>query len=328
MTKEELLYFLNGHDDQRLFELSRQTKLATVGDVVYLRGLIELSNICAKNCLYCGIRRDNRTVERYELNRDSVLQSVRYAVDQRYGSVVLQAGEQHSAHFVDYVEELLGDITTIGSGRLGVTLSLGEQSLQTYARWRAAGAHRYLLRIESFTQSLYEKIHPSDHSWIERMKYLNDLKALGYQLGTGVMIGLPYQSIENLANDLLGLKALDVDMCGMGPYVEHGDAPLSKIDTQYTKQERVDITLRMVALLRILMPDINIAATTALDALNAGARARCLDVGANVIMPNISPREVRSAYNLYENKPLETFDLSPYNIAYNEQGNSRHYTSR
>lgn len=328
MNRGEIIEFLGGERDEELFTRSRSVKLATVGESVYLRGLIELSNVCAKNCLYCGIRLDNTSLDRYELTEREVMDSVRYAIGENYGSVVVQAGERTSERFVSFVESLLREITRVGEGRLGITISLGEQSAKTYARWKDAGAHRYLLRMESFTESLYEKIHPSDHSWSERLECLSVLKNLGYQLGTGVMIGLPFQTLENLADDLLALVALDVDMCGMGPYVEHSMAPLSAISSEYTPRDRALLTLRMVALLRIMMPDINIAATTALDAIDPVARARCLSVGANVIMPNISPFVVRGSYNLYQNKPTDTFDLSPYDIAYGEQGNSVHFKKR
>lgn len=325
MTREQIINYLLGSDDVELFELSRAVKLTSVGDRVYLRGLVELSNICRKNCRYCGIRCSNASIERYELDRADVLSSVRYAIDERYGSVVLQAGEQTSPRFISFIEDLLSEVTSLSAGKLGITLSLGEQTAETYRLWRKAGAHRYLLRIESFNEALYRKIHPASHSWAVRMGCLESLRAEGYQVGTGVMIGLPYQSVDDLADDLLGLQRLDIDMCGMGPYVEHHAAPLSRTASVYSNEERVRLTLRMVALLRVLMPTINIASTTALDALSQGARAECLRVGANVIMPNISPRANRQAYSLYENKPIADFDLSPYDIAYGEQGNSMHY---
>lgn len=325
LTRSEIIEYLGGAADEELFARSRRAKLDVVGDRVYLRGLIELSNVCRKNCLYCGIRAGNADVARYELTHDEVLRAVSYAIDERYGSVVLQAGEQTSPRFVDRIEALLREINRLSGGELGVTLSLGEQSRETYARWRAAGAHRYLLRIESFTPELYNKIHPADHSWRARMDCLETLRSFDYQVGTGVMIGLPYQTLEHLADDLLGLVALEVDMCGMGPYVEHHQAPLSRVASAYAPNERVALTLRMVALLRLMMPSVNIASTTALDALDAGSRARCLSIGANVVMPNITPSERRSAYALYENKPTELFDLSAYDIAYGEQGNSLHY---
>lgn len=327
MSRDEIIQYLLGVADGELFERSRAVKLAAVGDRVYLRGLVELSNICRKNCRYCGIRCSNASLDRYELDRAEVLSAVRYAINERYGSVVLQAGEQTSDRFISFIENLLREITQISGGELGVTLSLGEQTPATYRRWREAGAHRYLLRIESFNEALYRKIHPASHSWTARMACLESLRAEGYQLGTGVMIGLPYQMIEDLADDLIGLQRLDVDMCGMGPYVEHHAAPLSRVESAYPTAQRVQLTLRMVALLRILMPTINIASTTALDALCDGSRAECLRVGANVIMPNISPRASRLAYSLYENKPTDDFDLSPYDIAYGEQGNSLHFTS-
>ena len=194
----------------------------------------------------------------------------------------------------------------MSNGELGITLSCGEQSNETYRRWFESGAHRYLLRIESSTPELYAKIHPQNelHSFDKRLKSLQLLKEIGYQVGTGVMIGLPFQTMENLADDLLFLKQIDVDMVGMGPYIEHEDNPLYEFrHLLKTKQERFDLALKMVAALRLLMPDINIAAATALQAIDPAGREKALAIGANVIMPNLTPCDFRKEYQLYEDKP-------------------------
>ncbi|MEG3047649.1 MAG: [FeFe] hydrogenase H-cluster radical SAM maturase HydE [Mucinivorans sp.] len=329
MHYDEIIHYLSGAADAELFARSRLIKERAVGQKVYLRGLVELSNVCAKNCYYCGIRRDNHAVDRYELTEHEVLDSVRLAIDRRYGSVVLQAGERTDARFIDFVAHLLTRIKQLPCGAdLGITLSLGEQSEATYRLWRSAGAVRYLLRMESFDENLYQQIHPADHLWARRRECLDLLKKTGYQVGTGVMIGLPGQTLDILARDLMAMSQAEIDMCGMGPYVEHAAAPLVACHSAFAPAQRVELTLRMVALLRLMMPTINIASTTALDAIDRGARMRCLAVGANVVMPNISPTSLRRAYALYENKPTEDMDLRSVDVAYGQQGNSLHYLSR
>lgn len=323
---DQIISYLNGHDDSWLFGEALHIKETKVGDKVYLRGLIELSNRCRKNCLYCGIRRDNATIERYELEKDRVIAAAQYAYDNSYGSIVIQAGEQRSKRFTDLITDLILQVKTLSSGKLGITLSLGEQSSQTYQRWFDAGAHRYLLRIESSDPLTYAAIHPADHLYKERRHCLDLLRDVGYQLGTGVMVGLPGQSIDSIAHDLIFMKNLDIDMCGMGPYIEHPDAPLGASD--YPIEDRFRLSLRMIALLRILMPTINIASTTAMHAIHPQGREMGIAVGANVIMPNITPQELRGNYKLYSNKPLNDIDLSGFNVAYGEWGDSKHFTER
>lgn len=310
MTHQELRHYLSGADEAELFARSHAAKRS---NKLYLRGLIEVSNRCAKNCLYCGIRCGNRSLARYELSHDEIVASASEAIRLRYGSVVLQAGERTDPRWVALIEEAVAAIRALDPA-VGITLSLGEQSAETYRRWRVAGATRYLLRLESFSEALYQSLHPSDHSFAARLACLGVLRAEGYIVGTGVMIGLPNQTIAQLAEDLLAMQALDIDMCGMGPYVEHPDAPLGV--SEWSVADRVALTLRMVALLRLLMPDINIAATTALDALDVGARRRCVEVGANVAMPNLSPQATRKDYSLYDNKPTETFSLDGFDVAW------------
>lgn len=334
MRREELIRILDAplgdlHSDRELFAEAVETRDGTIGDKVYLRGLIELSNRCRKNCLYCGIRRGNTEAVRYELSDEQVLSAAEYAWKSGYGSVVIQAGERTDRAFVDRIEQLVGRIKTLSDGELGITLSLGEQDREVYRQWFKAGAHRYLLRIESSLPGLYAKIHPADHSFDRRLACLEVLKEEGYQVGTGVMIGLPYQTAENLADDLLFFKALDIDMCGMGPYIEYPGAPLAKVPSNYTRDERLQLALRMIALLRLLMPDINIASTTALHALHPQGRELGIAAGANVMMPNLTPDAVRKNYKLYDNKPLQDMDLRGFHVALdNGWGDSRHFACR
>ena len=332
-TKEEIVTLLDseGASREALFARAAALKRATVGDGVYLRGLIEYSNVCRKNCLYCGIRRDAKC-ERYTLTESQVEAAARLAYEKNYGSVVLQGGENQSAGHIETITRLIGKIKALSDGRLGITLSLGEHSRETYRRWFDAGAHRYLLRIEASNPDLYRMIHPRDgmHDYASRIGAIRDLRSEGYQVGTGVMIGLPFQSTEDLAGDLLFMKEMDIDMCGMGPYVVSHGTPLA-VHSEKLRPEmwRFDMTLKMIAVLRLMMPDINIAATTALQAIDPDGRMKAIAAGANVVMPNLTPDQLRGNYNLYDNKPL-SFDsrLTEENIRYGEWGDSLRFRSR
>ena len=323
-----------------------EIKKLTVGNTVYLRGLIEFSNICSKDCLYCGIRSSNRSAGRYELTDEEVQTAAEYAWKSGYGSVAIQAGERGSEKYTRRMAGLIAKIKELSAGELGITLSLGEQSYETLKLWRDEGADRYLMRIETSNRKLYESIHPADgnHLFDRRIETLNDLRSLSYQVGTGVMIGLPGQTTEDLADDILFFRDTDIDMCGMGPYLEHHDTPLfnvAKMKGLPTVEERFEMTLNMVAALRCVMPDINIAATTALQAIRPDGREEALRCGANVLMPNITPSREISNYKLYENKPVreglmgegdgELFaelESAGFEIGFKEQGNSRHYHKR
>jgi biotin synthase len=277
-----------------------------VGNVVYLRGLIEYSNVCGKNCLYCGIRRENDNVERYVLTNDEVIEAAMTAYRLNYGSIALQGGEISSVSFVDSIEYLVKKIISMTGGRLGITLSLGEQKKESYERWFNAGAHRYLLRIEASSPDLYSRIHPNDnmHCYNKRLECLRLLQETGYQTGTGVMIGLPFQTLDHLADDIIFMRDFDIDMCGMGPFIEHSDTPLGTngTDNLYLK-ERFNMTLRMIAIIRIIMKDINIVASTAMQTIDPTGRERAIMCGANVIMPNLTPVRYRNGYSLYKGKP-------------------------
>ncbi len=324
-----------------LFAQARAVKENTIGNKVYLRGLIEFSNICRKNCYYCGIRCENKTVERYELGDEAVMAAVDFAWKNRYGSVVLQSGEQQSPAFTRRITGLLHKIKEYTKDEIGVTLSCGEQSAETYKEWFAAGAHRYLLRIETSDRNLYYNLHPNDanHAFETRLNAIKTLQECGFQTGTGVMIGVPFQTVEQLADDLLFFKAMDVDMVGMGPYLEHKDTPLYQYrHLLLPPEQRLALSLKMVAVLRLLMPDINIAATTALQVLHPEGRELAVLAGANIIMPNMTLTEVRQNYQIYENKPgihddaalskskLEaTLHKAGIEIGYGEWGDSKHF---
>lgn len=343
---EEIVSLLKaeGSDLNELFNEAAWIKQKYVGNKVYFRGLIELSNICDKNCYYCGIRRDNKDVKRYNLSDKEILDAAVRAYKNNYGSVVLQSGELSNAHFTGRITRLLKEIKKLSGGKLGITISLGEQTEEVYREWFEAGAHRYLLRIEASNPELYAKLHPADnlHNYHRRVECLKILQKVGYQTGTGVMIGLPFQTYEDLAGDLLFMKNFDIDMVGMGPYIEHANTPLIKYKSELLPLEkRFDLSLKMIALLRILMKDINIAASTALQAIDPLGREKAVKIGANVIMPNITPGIYRDSYNLYENKPLTINSdedtkkclesrLKIVNAmpGYDEWGDSKHYFKR
>lgn len=334
----------NRSESKILFEHARRVKQSYMGNKVYLRGLIEFSNICRKNCLYCGIRKGNENLNRYNLPDEAIIEAAVFSWKNRLGSVVLQSGECMNEQFPRRIESLLQTIHAHTNNELGITLSVGEQTPETYRRWREAGAHRYLLRIEASNKALYQIIHPKNlvHSYENRMQALYDLRAADYQTGTGVMIGLPFQTLEDLADDLLFFRSFDIDMVGMGPYIEHEDTPLYQYrDRLMPQQERFFLTLKMTAILRILMPDINIAAATALQAIDPIGREKAIQNGANVIMPNVTPSANRVDYSLYQNKPCTDEDsdecidcldarvrMADNEIAYNRKGHPLHYYNR
>ena len=307
LDKEDIKVLLSARGAQMKSLLRRglEVKLSHLDNYVHLRGLIEFGNVCEKNCLYCGLRSGNDKVERYCLSDDEVLECAQLAHELGYGSVALQSGERSDREFVDRITRLVREIKIIDGGSLGITLSLGEQSEETYRQWFEAGAHRYLLRIESSTEELYYKIHPHNelHSFTRRLECLETLKRVGYQTGTGVMVGLPYQTLDHLADDLLFFKRMDVAMVGLGPYIPHPDTPLYRLkELVPSAEERMDMTLKMIATLRIMMPEINMVAATANQTIDPQGREKAISVGANVIMPNLTPGEYRESYFIYPNK--------------------------
>jgi biotin synthase len=346
LERDDLIVLLSSRDEEKkiLYERAAEIKLSEIGNIVHFRGLVEFSNICGKDCYYCGIRKSNKEARRYNVSDEQILEAARFAYENGYGSLVMQAGELESPAFTSRIESLLKEIKKLSGGKLGITLSLGEQSREVYERWFEAGAHRYLLRIESSSPELYRRYHPDNamHLFERRVECLHTLKTIGYQTGTGVMIGLPFQDTGHLADDLLFMRDLDVDMVGMGPYIEHKDTPLFKFRDQLLPiEERFDLALKMIATLRILMKDINIAAATALQAIDPLGREKAVKIGANIIMPNITPGKFRNDYALYENKPcvdeepeecLNCLDvriqLADGEIGYNEWGDSKHYHKR
>jgi biotin synthase len=345
-SREDIISLLSskGEDRTFLFQKSAETKEKYIGRKVWFRGLIEFSNICSKNCLYCGIRKGNKNLKRYNLSDDEILTAAKFAFDNHYGSIALQSGELESHLVTDRIENLLHKIKELSNGELGITLSVGEQEAKVYKKWFDAGAHRYLLRIEATNEDLYRKIHPENkkHDFKRRLDCLKSIQDIGYQTGTGVMIGLPFQTMDDLAGDLIFMRDFNIDMCGMGPYIEHADTPLIEYSADLLPlDERFDLTLKMIAILRIMMKDINIVAATALQAIDPIGREKAIKIGANIIMPNITPGKYRDSYKLYDNKPctddsaddcqscLEArVSLADTEIVYGEWGDSKHYDNR
>jgi biotin synthase len=307
--------------DQDLFAASAAACDAEVGSAVFVRSIIEFSNICAKNCFYCGLRRDAQQT-RYTMDPDTILEGVHETLARGIRSVVLQSGEVPTAARLDWLCALLERIkaeTSIDptSGEpcepINVVISVGEYSEADYARLRVAGAHRVLLRIETSDPDIYARLHPNDemHSWHTRVECVRRLDRTGYMTGSGLLIAFPGQTVRQAAADLKFLVGLPVDMVGMGPYVPQPGTPLAQeYDRLYPtaearRQQRVAaaaLTVRMTAVLRLLRPSINIAATTALQAISPGARRLALQVGANVVMPVMTPQAFREQYALYEGK--------------------------
>ena len=306
LSATELRLLLEVEDEavlEQIFQEAYRIKLKYIGNKVYFRGIIEFSNICAKDCLYCGIRKSNKNVERFKMAEDDIVKSALWTYENDYGSLVIQGGEIESPEHSSFIERIVKRIKTETAGKLGITLSLGEQTPEVYQRWFAAGAHRYLLRIESSNEELYKKLHPASHSFQQRVSCIRELKKIGYQTGTGVIMGLPGQTSEDMVNDILFFEREDIDMLGMGPYIVHNETPLAKQVNNFDKEKQFMLGLKMIAVCRIYLKDVNIAAATALQALNPQGRELGVQVGANIVMPNITDTKYRANYQLYDGKP-------------------------
>lgn len=298
LTDEELINLINS-DDSEVSELLRQradeTRQKYYGKKVFLRGLIEISSFCKNNCFYCGIRRDNKNAQRYRLSREEILSCCENGYELGFRTFVMQGGED-----AFYDDRFMCDIISEIKNRYpecAVTLSLGERSAQSYKRMKEAGADRYLLRHETADVELYKKLHPNNMSLANRKKCLFSLKKLGYQVGAGFMVGAPFQTVENLVSDLRFLQDLQPQMIGIGPFIPHHDTPFAN-----EKQGSLELTLRLLGIIRLMFPKVLLPATTALGTISPTGREMGLKTGCNVIMPNLSPVKVRKKYDLYDNK--------------------------
>lgn len=292
-TKQELIDILR--DDSQndwLFSLADKVRKENVGDEVHLRALIEFSSTCKRTCKYCGLRAPNHKAKRYNLSPDEIFELAQNAVRLGYKTVVLQSGENDY-----YTKDMMCEIIErVKSLDVALTLSIGERSFEDYKAFKDAGADRYLIRIETTDEDLYRQMHPN-MSFENRVKCLENLKILGYELGTGCLVGLPNQTIESLVEDILFFKKMDVQMLGIGPFIPHPNTPLFNAPVgSFT------LALKVMALSRLMLPNINIPATTAMETLNPNGRILALQSGANVVMPNVTMSEFKTKYEIYPNK--------------------------
>ena len=298
LSKEEFVRLLAISEKDDIDYLTERAKCIRDGIYrkrVFIRGLIEISNYCKNDCYYCGIRRSNKNAQRYRLSKEQILSCCENGYELGFRTFVMQGGED--AFFKD---EVVCDIVSSIKERYpdcAVTLSLGERSTESYRKMKEAGADRYLLRHETFDNTHYNKLHPVELDPENRKRCLRDLKALGYQTGTGIMVGSPYQTIENIAEDLLFIKELNPEMIGIGPFIPHKDTPFKEFESG-----TMEMTLRLISILRLLCPKALIPATTALGTISPQGREKGILAGANVIMPNLSPKEDRKKYMLYNDK--------------------------
>jgi biotin synthase len=307
MNIEQIIYWLRENDDKKLetlWDQADKVRIANVGDQVHLRGLIEISNICVRCCGYCGISAGNQQIERYRMTEEEIMECVHKAVGFGYGTVVMQSGEDYGIR----QQWMAGIIRRIKAETdLAVTLSLGERPDEDLLAWREAGANRYLIRFETSNRSLYERIHPPAGGKVsDRFIILENLRKMGYEVGSGVMIGIPGQTYQDLAQDILAFRKLDLDMIGVGPFIPHPETPLgqcseNKPADQVPNTEKM--TYKVIALTRLVCPEANIPSTTALASLNkADGRELGLMRGANIVMPNLTPPKYRVMYEIYTDK--------------------------
>ena len=309
LTLAEYEYLIENRTEETakiLAEKAVKKRKEVYGNDVYIRGLIEISNICKNDCYYCGIRAGNKKCERYRLTKEQILECCDEGYPLGYRTFVLQGGED--MHFSDdYVCEIINAIKTKYPD-CAVTLSLGERSFESYQKLRQAGADRYLLRHETATEEHYKKLHPEAMSFSERMNSLKSLKEIGFQVGCGFMVGSPFQTSADIARDLKFIEEFSPDMCGIGPFIPHKDSPFASYEAG-----SADLTCFLLSVIRLIKPNILLPATTALGSVNSDGRENGILAGANVIMPNLSPQSVRKKYELYNNK-LSDGDESAQNL--------------
>ncbi len=298
LSREELHYLLSNfkkEDSEYLFERARTVSQRHFGNKIYVRGLIEFTNYCRFNCYYCGIRAGNEKADRYRLSKEDILSCCRAGYELGFRTFVLQGGEDMS-----YSDEAMVDIISSikeSYGDCALTLSIGERSFDSYKAFKEAGADRFLLRHETANPEHYRRLHPENQSLENRKQCLWNLKSLGYQVGSGFMVGSPYQTIENIVEDLLFLQELQPQMVGIGPFLPHKDTPFGNM-----AKGSLELTLFLIGVLRLMMPSALLPSTTALGTLHPSGRELGILAGANVVMPNLSPVRVRKQYSLYDNK--------------------------
>ncbi|XXJ18837.1 [FeFe] hydrogenase H-cluster radical SAM maturase HydE [Desulfovibrio caledoniensis] len=299
MNTHDILDLLTGSNDAFLFARAHEMRRWIFGNEVFLRAIIEFSNVCDKQCRYCGLRAGNRHLNRYRMNAETILESVDLAVAQGAGTVVLQSGDD-TAYSMETVGGLIRSIKERHD--VAVTLSLGDRGLDEYAHWRDCGADRCLIKLETTDPARYKELRKGE-SFTARLHRVEELRRLGYEVGSGVIVGLPGATLLDAVRDILFLTELDLDMIAVGPFVPTPDTPLASFPPG-----SVILSQRMTALLRLLNPKANIPATSALDALRPDSRAQALARGCNVLMPSITPAEVRGDYTIYPGKNADGLD--------------------
>lgn len=299
LNRGELIELLSDDDcNEALFAAADDIRRRYVGDGIHLRALIEFSNICRNNCCYCGLRRDNRNIKRYRIDADTIFNLAEYAArNMGLKTIVLQSGEDM---FFDR-DKLCDIIRRIKTLDVALTLSIGEKTAAEYKAYKAAGADRFLLRIETTDRDLYHRLDPG-MNWQNRRRCLADIAAAGLEVGSGVMVGLPGQTIESLADDILFFREINADMIGIGPFIPHPDTPLKD-----AAGGTLEMSLKVMALTRLLLPNINIPATTAMETLAPDGQTKALQAGANVIMPNVTLTQYRRHYELYPGKSTTNY---------------------
>lgn len=297
-AKEDLVHLLSLTDDverQQLFDYADKVRKEYIGDGVLLRGIIEISNECDNTCLYCGLNKYNKQLNRYRMTYDEIMKSSKMIADAGIRTIVIQAGESET-FTVDEITKVVKGIKEI-EANMAITLSLGEYDDDAYAIWREAGADRYLLKQEIIDAAAYKNLHP-DMEQSKRLNCLKELRKLDYQVGSGVLIGIPGQTIEILAEDILFFKESNFDMIGVGPFIPH-----SQTELKDAKRGDVDMTINVVAVTRIVTKNAHLPATTALGSVEEGdLRLDALKAGANVLMPNFTPAKYKAQYEIYPNK--------------------------
>lgn len=298
LTLDEYQTLIEGYSPEMAEYVAKEAvkvRQQIYGNEVYIRGLIEISNICKNDCYYCGIRKSNPNCDRYRLTKTEILQCCKEGYELGFRTFVMQGGEDGfftDEVLCDIVSEIKNEFTDCA-----ITLSMGERSKESYQKLYEAGADRYLLRHETADKEHYEKLHPKQMSHENRIQCLKDLKSIGYQVGCGFMVGSPYQTIESLAKDLKFIEEFQPDMCGIGPFIPHKDTVYKK-----EKAGSVELTCYLLSLIRLICPFVLLPATTALGTLDDNGREKGILSGANVVMPNLSPLSVRKKYELYNNK--------------------------
>lgn len=298
LDKNEFIQLLKKYDEatsQYLFEKARQVSTSNFGNSIYTRGLIEFTNYCKNDCYYCGISRSNKKADRYRLSLEDIMSCCKTGYELGFRTYVLQGGEDGHYSDVDIVE-IIKSIKQ-GYPDCALTLSIGEKSYDSYKKYYEAGADRFLLRHETADEEHYNKLHPTELSLANRKKCLYNLKEIGFQVGTGFMVGSPYQTAENLAEDLLFIKEFNPHMVGIGPFIPHHDTKFAN-----EAQGSLELTLLLIGIIRLMLPKALIPATTALGTINPQGREKGILAGANVVMPNLSPVSVRKKYALYDDK--------------------------